>query len=52
MRLDKFLCDCNLGTRIQIKKDIRAGLVTVGGSVVRKPEQQVSEGTDEITYRG
>lgn len=52
MRLDKFLCNCNLGTRSQIKKDIRAGLVTVGGSVVRKPEQQVSERTDEITYRG
>ncbi len=52
MRLDKFLCDCNLGTRSRIKKDINAGLVTVGGNVVRKPEQQVFEETDEITYKG
>lgn len=52
MRLDKFLCDCNLGTRSQIKKDIKAGQVTVCGSVVRKPEQQILENTDEITYRG
>lgn len=52
MRLDKFLCDCNLGTRSRIKKDINAGLVTVGGNVVRKPEQQVLEETDEITYKG
>lgn len=52
MRLDKFLCDCNLGTRSQIKKDIKAGLVAVDGSVVRKPEQQVNGEIDEITYRG
>lgn len=52
MRLDKFLCDCGLGTRSQIKKDIKAGLVTVNGHMVKKPEQHVNEEVDRIEYRG
>lgn len=52
MRLDKFLCDCKTGTRSQIKKDIKAGQVTVNGHVVQKPEQHVNEKTDEICYKG
>lgn len=52
MRLDKFLCDCNLGTRSQIKKDIKAGLVTVGGKKALKPEQHIDENNDYICYKG
>ncbi len=52
MRLDKFLCDCNLGTRSQIKKDIRNGQVSINGSVVLKPEQKVDEQEDQIYYKG
>ena len=52
MRLDKFLCDCNLGTRSQIKKDIKAGLVTVGGKKALKPEQHIDENKDYICYKG
>ena len=52
MRLDKFLCDCNLGTRSQIKKDIKAGLVTVGGEKVSKPEQHINENEDHVCYKG
>ena len=52
MRLDKFLCDCNLGTRSQIKKDIKSGLVTVGGEKVLKPEQHIDENKDYICYKG
>lgn len=52
MRLDKFLCDCNLGTRSQIKKDIKAGLVTVGGEKALKPEQHIDENKDHICYKG
>ena len=37
MRLDKYLADMNAGTRSELKKDIRKGLVTVGGSVVKDP---------------
>ena len=52
MRLDKFLCDCNLGTRSQIKKDIKSGLVTVGGEKAMKPEQHIDENKDYICYKG
>ena len=52
MRLDKFLSDCGFGTRSQIKKDIKAGLVTVNGDRARKPEQQVDETADHICCRG
>ena len=52
MRLDKFLCDCNLGTRSQIKKDIRVGLVTINGEKALKPEQHVDENKDHVCYKG
>ena len=52
MRLDKFLCGCNLGTRSQIKKDIKAGLVTVNDQAARKPEQHIDEKEDQVWYKG
>ena len=52
MRLDKYLCDCNLGTRSQIKKDIKAGLVTVNDVKALKPEQHIDESKDCICYKG
>ena len=52
MRLDKYLCDCNLGTRSQIKKDIKSGLVTVNDVKALKPEQHIDENEDCICYKG
>lgn len=52
MRLDKFLCDCTSGTRSKLKKDIKAGQVTVNGNTVLKPEQHIDEKADEIFYKG
>ncbi|MCH5259240.1 MAG: rRNA pseudouridine synthase [Lachnospiraceae bacterium] len=52
MRLDKFLCDCKLGTRSQIKKDIKSGLVTVNDVKILKPEQHIDENADRICYKG
>lgn len=52
MRLDKFLSDCGFGTRSQIKKDIKAGLVTVNGMKILKPEQQVDEMADHVCCKG
>ena len=31
MRLDRFLCELNIGTRSQVKAFIRQGIVAVGG---------------------
>lgn len=52
MRLDKFLCDLNLGTRSQIRKDIQTGMVLVNEARILRPEQQVNEETDRICYKG
>lgn len=51
MRLDKFLCDLQFGTRSSIKKDIRNGLAAVNGMVIRQSDYQVKEGIDEVCYR-
>lgn len=52
VRLDKFLCDCNIGTRSQVKDWIRHGLVCVNGTPVKKPEMKMNEDTDQVTFRG
>lgn len=52
MRLDKFLSDMNCATRSQLKKDIRAGLVTVNGTIVRQSDFAVDEKQDKICYKG
>ncbi len=48
MRLDKFLCDCGLGSRSQVKDRIRAGAVKVNGIVTKRPEWAVTE-EDSVT---
>lgn len=52
MRLDKFLCDMNLGTRSQIKKNIKAGHVMINDVMVLRPEYPVNEELDRILYKG
>lgn len=43
MRLDKFLCEMNIGTRSEVKAIISAGRVMVGGVCERNPATHVSE---------
>lgn len=50
-RLDKILSGTGLFTRAQARSAIAAGLVTVDGEVVRKPETKVSRAS-EITAKG
>ncbi|MBO5209329.1 MAG: rRNA pseudouridine synthase [Lachnospiraceae bacterium] len=52
MRLDKFLSDMKCATRSQLKKDIRAGLVTVNGEMVRQSDFAVDENKDKVGYKG
>lgn len=52
MRLDKFLCEMGLGSRSQIKSDLKKKMVTVNGTTVLKPEQKINPQTDSITYQG
>ena len=52
VRLDKFLCDCNIGTRSQIKDYIRLGHVCINGTVVKKADSKLDEINDKVTFRG
>ena len=51
MRLDKFLSGMGAGTRTEIKKAVKAGLVTVDGAVAKDPGMQVSEDS-AVAFRG
>ncbi len=53
MRLDKFLCACQIGTRSEVKKYIKQGLVSVNGDTSKlKPEMHVDEAKDQVCFRG
>lgn len=52
MRLDRYLCELNLGTRSQVKRDIKAGLVSVNDRTILRPEEQIRTDTDCICYKG
>ena len=51
MRLDKYLSDMGFGTRSEIKKAIRSGLVTVDGSTVSDPGIHVTS-ESSVACRG
>lgn len=52
MRLDKLLCEMNIGSRSQVKELIKKGLVLVDGRVLTKPEAHVDESRSIITCQG
>ncbi|MCI6553805.1 MAG: rRNA pseudouridine synthase [Lachnospiraceae bacterium] len=51
-RLDKFLCDRNIGSRSQVKGCIRQGMVKVNGETVCRPEAKIEEEQDRVEYCG
>ena len=51
MRLDKFLADMGVGTRSELKKDIRKGVVSVDGEVVKDPGHSV-DASSHVVFRG
>ena len=52
MRLDKFLCEMNIGTRSQVKDYIKQGMVTVNGRIVKKTDSKIEESADKVCFRG
>lgn len=51
MRLDKYLSSLDYGTRSQLKKDIKNGLVSVNGTIIRQSEYQIDENNDKVCYQ-
>ena len=52
MRLDKFLADSGVGSRAEVKKQIRWGKVVVDGKTIRMPEFKLDETNAQVFYKG
>lgn len=52
MRIDRLLCEMNIGTRSRVKELLKKGLVTVNGITVTKADTKVDEKTDRIICQG
>ncbi|MDQ0338878.1 16S rRNA pseudouridine516 synthase [Caldalkalibacillus uzonensis] len=52
MRLDKLLANMGYGSRKEVKKWLKAGVVTVNGSVVQDGKTQVDPDTDHVQFQG
>jgi 16S rRNA pseudouridine516 synthase len=52
MRLDKFLVDCGVGSRSQVKTFLKKKQVTVNGQVETSPKAQIDEKQDQIAFQG
>jgi 16S rRNA pseudouridine516 synthase len=50
MRLDKFLNDCGIGTRKQIKEYVKNGMVKIDGEVAKKPDISIDPNVNEILF--
>lgn len=51
MRIDKYLADCGVGTRSEVKKYIKNKLVTVNGAMISKSDMKVDEDKDIVCFR-
>ncbi|MCI7595287.1 MAG: rRNA pseudouridine synthase [Lachnospiraceae bacterium] len=52
IRLDKFLCTMEAGSRSQVKEFIKKGQVTVNGQVCRQPDAKIREECDRVVCQG
>ena len=51
-RLDKFLCDCGIGTRSQVKAIIKSGRVSVDGRPERDNNRKIDPATQRVALDG
>ena len=52
LRIDKYLADCGIGTRSEVKKYIKAKQITVNSEIVAKPELKIDENNDVVCFKG
>lgn len=52
IRLDKFLCNMEAGTRSQVKDMIKKGQVTVNGTVCKTSDYKIQEDVDKVCLLG
>ena len=52
MRIDKLLCEMNIGSRSEVKGLLKKGQILVNGIQVTKPEAKVDEHSVVVTFKG
>ncbi len=52
IRLDKYLCEMQAGTRSEVKNMIRKGCAAVNGKTEKNADRKIDEQTDEVTLNG
>ena len=50
MRLDKFLVECGIGSRKEVKKIIDEKVITVNDKIVSSPKENINENEDVVKY--
>lgn len=50
MRLDKFLTECGLGSRRDVKKLLDSGKIKVNNITIKNPQTNIKENIDKISY--
>ena len=51
MRLDKYLVECGIGSRKEVKKIIDGKLVSVNDKIISSPKENIDEEKDIVKYR-
>ena len=51
IRLDKFLCEMEIGTRSQVKDMIKKGIVSVNGDIIKKADFKFDEKTAKVCVK-
>lgn len=51
MRLDRYLCELNIGSRSQVKALLKKGLIKVNGCVVKTADFKLDECHDKVTFQ-
>ena len=51
-RLDKYLCDGNVGTRSKVKEILKAGRVRVNDTVVKDGSVKINTDFDKVYFDG
>lgn len=52
MRIDRLLCELNIGSRSRVKELLKKGMILADGEKVTKPDTRVDELTTVITFEG
>lgn len=52
VRLDKFLADAGIGTRSEVKKQLKSGIVELNGEICKSPEMKIDPQKDKILISG